>query len=215
MIKLGVFGVLALVAVVLLLLGADLKEWVKVALDFVRGLGPVAFFTAMALAPAVGAPVLAFSLPAGPLFGERLGMGTVIALASLAIVVNLVLTYVLARWAFRPLLARFVDWLGYRMPRLDSGDAADLVLILRLTPGVPFFVQNYLLGLAEVSLVKYLLMSCAISLSFNAGFVVFGEALLQGRGKVALLSFSALLALMALAHLVRRHLAPRTPSPRS
>ena len=101
-IKLGVLVLLALGAGVLLLLGKDLKAWMFSGLDFVRSLGPGAFFTAMALTPAVGAPVMVFALTAGPVFGDRLGLGVVILLALAAVTVNILLTYALARWTFRP-----------------------------------------------------------------------------------------------------------------
>ena len=38
--------------------------------------------------------------------------------------------------------------MGYRLPKVDRSDITDLIVILRVTPGFPFFVQNYLLGLA-------------------------------------------------------------------
>ena len=93
--------------------------------------------TAMALLPALGFPVLAFGLTAGPAFSARLGMGTVVALALTAVTVNFLLTYALARRALRPLLQKLMNRFGYKLPEVEAGDAGDLVLILRLTPGIP------------------------------------------------------------------------------
>lgn len=211
LIKAVILAVLALVAGVLALQGFDLRALFHRGMDTIQSAGPAMYFTAMALLPVVGVPLLAFALTAGPAFSEQLGMGVVIGLSLAAVAISILLAYTLARWALRPLLARFVDWLGYRMPQVVAADATDLILILRLTPGVPFFVQNCLLGLARVTLGKYLLLSCAIVWSFISTVILFGDALLHGRGKVALCSLSALLALMAAAHFVRRHYARRGP----
>jgi uncharacterized membrane protein YdjX (TVP38/TMEM64 family) len=197
-------GVLA-VAAVLLARGVDLKGLLQQGLATVQQAGPLVFFGAMALLPAVGAPLSPFSLTAGSIFGAQMGMLLVIACALAAVTVNILLTYWLARYAFRPLLEKIVVRLGYKLPEVEAGDAADLIVILRVTPGMPFPAQNYLLGLARVPFVKYAVISCVIQWAFNAAFILFGEALMQGKGKLALLGFSALLALTAGTHLVRKH----------
>jgi uncharacterized membrane protein YdjX (TVP38/TMEM64 family) len=92
---------------------------------------------------------------------------------------------------------------------VKSGGATDLIILLRVTPGVPFPVQNYLLGLARVPFGKYLLFSCLVQLPTNTAFILFGDALLQGRGKVAFISLSIILALMAATQMVRKHYAAR------
>src|SRR5258705_2504519 len=48
---------------------------------------------------------------------------------------------------------------GYKLPEVAAGDATDLIVLVRVTPGVPFPVQNYLLGLAQVPVVKYAVRS--------------------------------------------------------
>jgi len=78
---------------------------------------------------------------------------------------------------------------------------------------VPFFVQNYLLGLAGVPFRKYLLVSCVFVWAFNAAFILFGDALLHGRGKVALIALSLLMALTAAAHMIRKHYKRRHKQP--
>lgn len=205
LLKLAAVVVVLGVAAVLVARGVDLKGLVQQALATVQQAGPLVFFGAMALLPAVGAPLSPFSLTAGSIFGAQLGMPLVIACALAAITINIVFTYYLARYAFRPLLEKIVTRLGYKLPEVEAGDAADLVVILRVTPGVPFPAQNYLLGLARVPFVKYAVISCAIQWAFNAAFILFGDALLHGKGKLAIIGFSALLALTAGTHLVRKH----------
>lgn len=181
------------------------KEWYGQAMEAVRRAGPLAFFSAMAIFPACGVPMLTFSLPVGLVFGPTLGMPMVVVWSLVAMTVNLSLTYVLARRGLRPVLEALVKRLGYKLPEVESGDVLDLIVILRVTPGIPFFVQNYLLGLAEVPAGRYFTVSCLIALPYCAAFVMFGEALMTGQGKLLLALLGVLVALVAGTHLVRRH----------
>ena len=205
LLKLAGAGVVLLVAAVLVARGLDLKALLAQGLDVIRSAGPAAFFTAMAVLPAVGVPQTVFALTAGPVFGPTLGLGPVIILALLALAANMALSYFLARRALRPLLEMLFIKLGYALPRAKAGDEFDLIVLLRVTPGVPFPVQNYLLGLAEVPFGQYLLVSFLIQGPLNAAFILFGDALLHGKGKVALVALSVILALMAATQLVRKH----------
>lgn len=205
LLKLVAAGVVLLVAAVLVARGLDLKGLALQGLALIQGAGPVAFFTGMALLPAIGAPLMAFSLTAGPAFGPTMGIGWVIVVALLAAVVNMALSYFLARYALRPLLEKLFEKLGYRLPRAAAGDEFDLIVILRVTPGIPFCVQNYLLGLAEVPFMRYLVTSFLCVAPTNTAFVVFGEAMLHGKGKLALSALGAILALAAATQLVRKH----------
>lgn len=212
MVKLTFGLVVLLAAAGLVLRGFDVRALLEQGMALIRGLGPVAFFTAMALLPAAGVPVLAFTLTAGPVFGERLGMGMVVLLSSVAVTVNMVLAYVLARRGLRPLLERLIQRLGYKLPQVEAGDATDLVLILRCTPGIPYCVQNYLMGLAEVPFGKYFILSFILSMPQNAAFVLFGDALLHGKGKMLLMTGGMIVALVAATHLVRRHYSRKKPA---
>ncbi len=182
------------------------RMWVLM-FDTLAAAGPVVFFAAMAVLPVAGVPMSPFALAAAPLFGARLGTPVILGLGLAAITFNLTMTYWLARRWLRPLLSRLLIRLGYKMPQVESGDATDLIVLLRVTPGPPFFVQNYLLGLAEVPFGRYLVISCAVQWSFNVAFMLFGDALSQGRGKMAMISIGLLAALVAGTHLVRKHLA--------
>jgi uncharacterized membrane protein YdjX (TVP38/TMEM64 family) len=207
--KVAIAAVMTAVAAVLVLRGLDWRAWVAQGMDEIGRAGPWVFFTAMALLPAAAVPMLAFSLTAGSAFGRQMGMGWVVAAGLAAVTVNLVFTYWLARWALRPWLSRLVARLGYRFPCVDGADMTDLIILLRVTPGIPFFAQNYLLGLADAPPARYLAISCAASWTYTAAFILFGEALLHGRGRAALLALSLILALGAAGHLLHRHLGRR------
>jgi uncharacterized membrane protein YdjX (TVP38/TMEM64 family) len=203
--KIAAVAALLAVAAALFLHGMDLPGLARRGIDEIRGAGPWTFFTAMALLPAAGVPMLTFSLTAASAFGPTMGMGGVVAAGLAAIAVNLTLTYWLARKALRPLLARILERLSYRMPVVGSADMTDLIVLLRVTPGLPFFAQNYLLGLANAPVGPYLAISCVICFAQTTAFILFGDALLHGRGRAGLLALSLILALSAATHLIRRH----------
>jgi uncharacterized membrane protein YdjX (TVP38/TMEM64 family) len=214
-VKLAVIAVVLLVGAVVLLRGVNLRALVDQAIALIREQGPLVYFTAMALLPAAGFPVIAFGLTAGPAFSEQLGMPMVVVCALAAVTVNFLLTYGLARRALRPLLQKLFTRFGYKLPEVEAGDAADLVVILRLTPGIPFFVQNYLSGLAEVKFSKYFLISCLIVWPMNAGVILFADALMHGKGRIALLAGSLIVVIAAATHLARKHYGKKqkTPAP--
>lgn len=185
------------------------RRFVASAANVITSAGPGVYFGAMAVLPAFGVPMAPFALAAGPLFGERLGFPAIIALGMAALTFNLIVTYWLARRALRPGLTRLLARFGYQIPQVDREDITDLIVFLRVTPGFPFFVQNYLLGIANAPFVRYVVISCAIQWPINCGFMLFGEALSQGRGKVIVTAILLIAGLVAGTHLVRRRLAKK------
>ena len=175
----------------------------------VTSAGPGGVFAAMALLPGAGVPMAPFALAAGPLFGAQLGFPLLMLCGVAAMTANLTGTYWLARRGLRPGLTRVLGRCGYTVPTVDREDITDLIVLLRVTPGVPFFVQNYLLGLADAPFGKYLALSCAIQAPINCGFMLFGDALSQGKGKTILTSVLLIVALTVATHLVRKRLAKK------
>lgn len=56
-----------------MLRGLDAKALYNQSVDLIRSFGPVAFFGAMAILPAIGCPITIFTISVGPVFGEQLG----------------------------------------------------------------------------------------------------------------------------------------------
>jgi uncharacterized membrane protein YdjX (TVP38/TMEM64 family) len=203
--------------IVLALAGAGVGFWwlkihdfnVRVSIDegvgLLRNAGPLVFFSAMVVLPAVGAPMSFFYLTAGSAFADRLGMGGVLAAAGVALALNLALTYWLARYGLRPWLEQLVRRTKYTIPVVAPAEQAELTVLLRVTPGPPFFLQSFLLGLAEVRFGTYLWISWLIAFVYATGFIVFGDAILHGKAKVAFIGLSILVAVALGVHLLRRH----------
>lgn len=212
LLKLAIVGVVFGVVALLLLRGVNIKEVLNQTLAWIRSVGPTAFFCAMAVLPAIGFPLLAFSLSAGPVFVPQLGLPVVILLVTLSLTANLALTYWLARYAFRPILEKLIVRLGYSLPQVAEQDQMSLTILVRVTPGPPFFVQGYLLGLAGVPFKIYMLISLLIAGSQAVAIVIFGESLVNGRGKIAFLAFGLIVAFSVLVQWLRRRYARKKVS---
>lgn len=216
LVKLAIAGGVLLLAGAVLLPCYSVAELVGLAKtgvervkEWSRTVGPIPFFAAMALLPAAGFPVMVFSLTAGVLFVPQIGLGWAIVGVLAALAVNLALTYWLARYALRPLLEGLVRRLGYGLPQVAKENHLGLTLLVRITPGPPFFVQGYLLGLAEVPFFTYMWVSWLISAMYSVAMVAFGDSLMQGSGKVVFLAVSVLVAIMIAIKMVRRRLAQK------
>lgn len=207
--KLAIGAVLLLAIGVAVLKGVDLAALKEQGMGFVRSMGPVAFFTAMAILPAIGMPMTFFTIPAGDAFGAQLGMGTVIALALAVLVVNLALSYWIARYALRPLFTKLLDRYGYKVPRVTKENALAVTLATRLTPGLPYVVQGCILGVAEVPFLLYMLVSWPAQAAYAAGFIVLGEGLLKGNFYLALKGIGAIVVVIVAVQIIRKKMAKR------
>jgi Uncharacterized conserved protein len=209
LIKLAMGGVALVLVGWFVLRGLNVRVWLDEIFALMREVGPWAFFGAMAVLPAFGFPLSPFWLTAGPVFAPTMGFAAVVVCAGTSLFINLVLTYWIARYACRPPLAWLVRKLGYELPRVNRDDQMAVTVLVRVTPGPPFFIQGYLLGLAEIPFKTYLLGSWPIAMAFGVMFIYFGDSLAQGKGKLALIALGGLIALGAGLRFVRKRMAKR------
>ena len=202
---LAVVGVLALREIGL----ARLVELYDQFVGIIRDMGPWVFFTAMAILPAVGAPLMAFNLVAGEAFAPQMTMPGVIVTVAAVIAANLMLSYWLSRYALRPLLARLVARYGYSVPKVTRQNALTVTMLVRLTPGPPYFLQSYLLGLAEVPLRLFMIVSWLAVVPVASSAVVLGKAAREGHmGKIGIV-LGVMVGVVVIVQVVRRKIAKR------
>lgn len=142
-----------------------------------RNSGPWPFFGAMALLPAIGAPLTPFFLLAGASFGVQVGLiGSALALA-----VNLTLCYWVARSGLHGRLEAILARFDYEMPNFETRrpDAVRLAVVVKLAPGVPNTIKHYGLALAGVPFAAYFGISMLVTGVYAAALVVLGESLLD------------------------------------
>jgi len=207
--KFFIAALIVIIAAVLILRGMPIRPAAERGIELIRGAGPWAFFAAMTILPALGAPLLGFTIPAGDAFASRMTLPGVIAAALAAIALNLALTYWLARFALRPFVARLLERHGYRVPRVTPENALSIALLVRTTPGPPYFMQGYMLGIAEVPFRLYMIVSWVCMLPWSIGAIVLGRGFLDGNFKLAATGLSVLVAAIALVNWLRHKYASR------
>jgi uncharacterized membrane protein YdjX (TVP38/TMEM64 family) len=209
LVKLGIVAAVMIVGGVLVLRGLDYKALGEQGLRIIRSAGPWAFFAALAVLPAFGAPLSAFTIMAGEVFAPLMTMGGVIAASVMAIGINLAFTYWLARYALRPLLSRLAAHYGYRIPKLTKANALSITIAIRNTPGPPFFMQGYLLGLAECPFRIFMIVSWISILPWAIGLIVLGRGALNGNFKTVMYGLGVLVAATFIIQFLRKRYARR------
>lgn len=204
-VKLAAVAAATVVLAWLLLRGVDVRGLAETAIEWLREAGPWVFFAAMAVLPAVGAPLSIFTLVAGPAFGLAVSLPA----AAVAMAVNMTLNYWIARRWLRPLVEWFFRHTHYTVPRSSAGSHFILTILVRVAFGLPYFAQGFILGLAEVPFRIYLPVSFAIQYAFAVGFIVFGDALMRGRTGMILVGVCILIAAALVVKFLRIRYARR------
>lgn len=173
----GVVGLMVLVWVTVARPGIDFRQWIEVGFEAIRAAGAGWYFMAMALLPL---PLAWFTIPAGEAFAGQLTLSGVVVAAAVAVALQLALSYGVARYALRPVVERMVRRRGLTVPRVTAGNALEVLLLVRLTPGPPMIVGTCILAIAETPFRLYLLVSWLAAMPWVVAGVVLGRGLLQG-----------------------------------
>lgn len=169
---------------------------------------PFVFFGVMAVVCVLPVPVSAFYVAGAAIYGSQ----TTLAWVGLALAINIWLAQTLAARTLRPFALRLLAARKIRPPELrDANDVLAFVVLVRIAPGVPFFAQNLVLGLADVDRLRSLVVSLPIQLVFASGFVLLGQSAFEGRLGVAAAAIGMIGSLSLAARLVHRRLAQRLP----
>ena len=170
---------------VLCVSGAEISELLRTA---------GVFFSAK-LAVLEGVPLICYSLvifalpifflPVTPVFfiaAARVGefpIWEIVFFCCLGVTLNIAFSYYISR-KFGAFLRRKLDARGVNVPRLPEKHQYVFVFLMRLIPGNPLAVQNYVLGLAEVPFFKYAVVSLPIQYLQILGYVYLGDGFLTG-----------------------------------
>ena len=145
-------------------------EWLEgilAAVDSIGALGYVLFWIAYVLATILLLPEWIFTVAAGVLFGMVWGL----IVAWSAAITGAVLAFLLTRMALREHVEKIVEknrWLK-AVNRALPKEGWKVVALMRLSPLVPFGLQNYLFGVTKVRRRDY---AVATALAILPGTVV-------------------------------------------
>jgi uncharacterized membrane protein YdjX (TVP38/TMEM64 family) len=164
------------VAVALLLWQLPVAAWMRAALDWTaanREVAWLAFIALYVVATVCFLPGLPLTLAAGAIFGVAAGT----ALVSVGSTVGATAAFFIGRTVAR-------DWVGRRIaawPRFRAVDRAVasrgfwVVLLMRLSPALPFFLLNYAFGITAVKAREYVLGSWLGMLPATLAYVYAGS----------------------------------------
>ena len=135
-----------------MVVGGKWEGGILAALDRLRHLGWLGwliFALVQMLVALIGIlPASLLGLAAGAVYGIALGFG----LSAIGVLLGAAIAFVLARSALRPAIARRLARDGH-LARLDDAVGRDgwrLVLLLRVSPVMPFSLTSYALGLSAI-----------------------------------------------------------------
>lgn len=216
--KMAVAAVLAAVAAVALLGAAwwagpaTFTAWWEISRAWLVA-HPLLLVFALVILTGVPVPSSALLVATGWVWQENPVMACAIAVGALTL--NMMWTYAFAAGPGR----RLVEWLlahtKMELPILPRNDYLRLILVMRLTPGMPFFFQNYTLGLLRVPFRIYLPVSIACNAPVACGMVLGGAGLGTG-GWLPLFVGTGLVVLAGVvAHSLLRWLRQRAAADRS
>lgn len=154
-------------------------------IQFLRDIQPstlmLVLFPLIAILPLFGFPVSALMVPVGLTLAQAYGKVWALAYAMSAIAVNDTLAYWLARGFLRGPILRYLHKKNIKVPVVPKDQEVRVIALLRIAPGSPMFVQSYLLGLAKVNYVPYILLSVPLQAIHVGLFIFMGEAVFEGK----------------------------------
>lgn len=138
---------------------------------------PVFFILGLMLLPLWPVPVSPIWLLAGMRFGPVVAM----AICAFSLILNFGLAYLLSAKLIRGPIERILIRYKFTIPQLPKEDQAKFTFLIRLVPGNPLCVQNYLLGIMRVKPILYFGIGIPIQLLYALTFIQFGGALFHGQ----------------------------------
>jgi len=153
---------------------------------------PEYFFLAMSTLPLIGFPISAFYLFAGIAFYWPLAL----ALSLGAIGANLLLSYGLTHSLLKTPLQELLRKLGFTPPKIPAHHQLKAILLVRLMPVAPFFVQNYLLALGGTHFWPFIWLSLVLQGLIGSAIVLIGQSFLGGGSQILILGLAALLLVL-------------------
>ena len=164
---------------------------------------PWALVLALATLPGLGFPISPLLVLFGIILPQLYGLPATLALAYIAQGLCTTWSYALARGPLHSLLKKYI-LRARSLPEMTEGNTIRLGLFLRMTPGIPYAMQNIILGIMGMRLRPYLLVSIPTTSLWTTGFIVTGGAIFEGQFGWATGGIIFLFVLMLAIHIWRR-----------
>ncbi|MFQ3578335.1 MAG: hypothetical protein SNJ52_04925 [Verrucomicrobiia bacterium] len=179
-------------------------------LEFIRD-KPILMFLALVILPAFPVPASPLLLAVGAVYRPVWGGLLACLYAMVALVLNMAWVWWAAAYPGRNLAAAFLAKCGVRLPEPDPKKGhLPLLLFLKVTPGIPLFLQSVILGFLRVPFPIYITISAAFSCLWVFGFVILGGALFEGQIGIAMGAVAVILLAMMVTSRIRKQIVPPT-----
>jgi uncharacterized membrane protein YdjX (TVP38/TMEM64 family) len=182
----------------------DIEYWKRLGSDARAYLEahPLLLILGLMTLPGIGFPMSPLLIIFGIVMGPRFGMPTTCLIGIAATSVCSIWTYILASGPLRNLLKRHLlsKW---TLPELSNRNALRLGLMIRITPGIPYPVQNVALGVMGLRFKTYLLASLPAQSLYTIGFIVTSGALFQGQAGLAISGVLLLIVIVLATRMLR------------
>lgn len=164
---------------------------------------PMLLVLVIATLPGIGFPLSPLLILFGIVMGPRFGLPVTCLIGIAATSVCSIWTYVLASGPLRVFLKTHLlkKW---ALPELSDRSALRLGLIIRITPGIPYPVQNVALGVMGMRFKTYLLASIPAQSLYTIGFIVTGGALFKGQAGLAITGVLFLIVIILITRMLRK-----------
>ena len=210
--RLAAVGALAGIGAVLLAwkLGVDgpmLKSAWKQTEHYLQS-HPWLLFAGLVFLPGLPVPTSALLLLAGTVWRERPVLACAVCL--LAMAMNMSWTYWVAAKPGRGVVEKLLTAGSIRVPEMQRDNHLRFLLLLRLTPGVPLFLQNYLLGFFRVPFRLYLPVSVACNGLFACGVILSGAGVADGNLRPALTGVALIVLGLVVVQMLKQRLKGRS-----
>lgn len=174
---------------------AEIQAHLHALIEWVAHLHPAVLLLAIAVLPCLGVPVSPMLVAGGLAYGIPIGL----TIGFVGIALNDALAYLLAAFPMRRFIEGLLHNYGWKIPSIPKREETRVIIVFRITPGLPLPVQNYLLGLARVTFGKYLLLSLLAQSLPVIAFTVTGGSLFEGSWGLIILGVILIVAMTLIA----------------
>lgn len=178
-----------------------ISEATNFILEVSGSANPFYIIVAIALLPLFGFPVSPLMVAAG----HRLGYLGGFMLVFIGLSLNFSIAYLISKKLLRVWILSFIERRGLSVPKVSCDNMYSVTIIVRSTPGIPLFIQNYILGVAGIHFKKYLIVSLIVHSVYGFAFVVVGDALTGSRIWQILIGCGLLVSVVFILYIIRRN----------
>lgn len=178
----------------------EFSAWLREEVSLLNRAPLILFPLVILVLPIVGLPVSPVYLVAG---GRQENIWLVILICFLGVVANMALGYFIAK-KFANFIRPKIEARGVKIPEVPADSQGDVIFLVRMIPGNPLTVQNYVLGLANVDFKLYMLISMPVQLFQVAGYIYFSDGIISGDASNFFLGVSLLCVIAVIARIVQK-----------